>query len=185
MNSQGKGIWGRGEKEGRRLAFEHGLSTLVSKGTPILHFSCTAVLTHSGHLGSQVSAPNPGQLLNWVMVTNGNRKNSLQSRRAYFISVSPQLYRVNTTRQEGKLRLREAERLPESAYVISPVASRQTRKVKPQSHNLDAKRGLTLNYYFLSSTALVSDGRIRRNSPRFSQPSVTVGSCAWLSNKPV
>lgn len=34
MNSQEKGIWGRGEREGRRLAFQHVLYTLVSRGTP-------------------------------------------------------------------------------------------------------------------------------------------------------
>lgn len=33
MNSQGKGIWGRGDREGRGLAFEHVLYTLVSQGT--------------------------------------------------------------------------------------------------------------------------------------------------------
>lgn len=77
MNSQGKGIWcvcvWRGVG-GRRLAFKHVLFSGVSP-------SCTDVLTHSGHLGTQ------GQPLSGLMVTNGKRKNGLWRLRAYFISV--------------------------------------------------------------------------------------------------
>lgn len=133
--------------------------------------SFTAVPAHSRHPGSRVSAASIGQLPNWVMVTNGNRKNSLQSLRVYFISVSPQLYRVSIIYQEGKLKLREAEKPPEPAYGVSTVATCQTPKVIPQSHNLDAERDSTLNYYFLSSTAFVSGRESERTLPRLSQPS--------------